>query len=373
MQDQPCNVCGFTAPQASPFACRDEAVHVCCAAAEKRLPQGATVADQCVNTVAAKPVISSQLANTVPAVQAVQTQSILPSASAAPAIYTHQHALHFLNMSQHLQQPYAGPEAQLSAAVGVDRCPSDHVANSQYHHLRPSSCPRQRPLHQQQVTGTVVPLHLPDQNQATVPTAHPHPLPDPGHVRHASFPQHSRLTAQQLQNGGKGQQQASYGLSSAAPTNASIAEAPAATNSCSGLSFQDIQHRAKHFSRQMHLLPPLAPCHTRCAFVSMPACLLPIAQRLTIPCPFLWLYLCMFCQFFKVQVHHSACKILLFLLCLHHMVPLSFLSGLPELLMHILAVQVPRSLLWSGVWSQAEMGAVQGGRGLLGLLIVASL
>ncbi|KAL0027354.1 hypothetical protein WJX79_003195 [Trebouxia sp. C0005] len=55
------------------------------------------------------------------------------------------------------------------------------------------------------------------------------------------FPQHSRLHLQP---------QPSYVSQSSAP----VSQPP----------FNDIQHRARHFAQQMHLLPPLAPRHSRC-------------------------------------------------------------------------------------------------------------
>lgn len=210
--------------------CRDEAVNACCATAEARLPAAAPTGshiDVQSYSLAAKPVIGHFNFSSRPAQSA--HPAVQPLAS-RPAEHLHAR-----------QQPQ---QAQLQQ-VCINHQPADDQPHGQH---------AQQQVHCQQPAN-----------------AHTHNPPTATHCQsqHA-FPQHSRLDLPQQQEHTR---QAQAPAPTIHPGNAghhrhccsSIASGINATDckANSSLKPQDIQHRARRFAQQMHMLPPLAPRHNR--------------------------------------------------------------------------------------------------------------
>ena len=228
------------------FFCRDEAVHAYCAAAEAGLPAPGTRTGARGDSLAAKPAIGQLHASMSLPAQTTQLQPVLhpvygnlrlPSAN--------------LQLVQQQQQPSCSLLAADTLQAYEQRRNAQHASQHHSALAQPAEAIHSHCQHQQHHAQTAQPKAA--QNLA-------------GH----SFPQHSRLHLQP--------QPICVSHSSAPmsqPFNVGNVSHHAQHNTHvnhrthnSGLTPQDIQHRARHFAQQMHLLPPLAPRHSRSAFAT---------------------------------------------------------------------------------------------------------
>lgn len=226
--------------------CRDEAVHAYCAAAEAGLSALGTRTDAREDSLAAKPAIGQLHASMSLPAQTTQLQPVLPPVYGnlrLPSVN-----LQRVQQQQQQQLSCSHPAAEILQAC-EQRSNAQHT--SQHHSALPQPA---EPMHSS---------YHHQQNHAQ--TAQPNAARS--HAGH-SFPQHSRLHLQPqpgcTSHGSVPvcQPPLSVGnISHHAHRNTNLDH----RTHKSGLTPQDIQHRARHFAQQMHLLPPLAPRHSRSA------------------------------------------------------------------------------------------------------------
>ena len=274
-------LCKCAVRQAQP-CCRDEAMHACCAAAEAKLPSaGSGVGSEARRqSLAARPVLGQLHDSKAEAKRAagVQNPASPPSAPdpalagpsdnpdlVKPRSLQHQALEKQLQQQQQQQQQHGQHHnheqtQRLEQAVLVSQSPAYQPAGPEQ-----LSVPKPGlPVHQQLNAGQhLVPLSSSAASQPLRPQL-PH---QPSLAASHSFPQHSRLDT-----GVKGTH---AGRGPAALTAAAGQHSRGHASQNGPLTFQDIQNRARHFAKQMHLLPPLAPRHSRhacksiCPFLSL--------------------------------------------------------------------------------------------------------
>ena len=231
------------------FVCRDEAVHAYCAAAEAGLPAPGTRTDARGDSLTAKPAIGQLHASMSLPAQSTQLQPVLPPVYGNVRLPSaNLQRVQQQQQQQQQQQLFCSLPAADTLQAYEQRSNAQHASQHHSALAQPAEPMHQNCHHQQHHAQTAQP-------KAAQTVA--------GH----SFPQHSRLHLQP--------QPICLSHSSAPvsqPFNVGNVSHHAQHNTHvnhrthnSGLTPQDIQHRARHFAQQMHLLPPLAPRHSRSA------------------------------------------------------------------------------------------------------------
>ena len=246
--------------------CRSEAVLACCAAAETTQLEHTAAANDVRGSLAARPVLSQLLGNTTVSIpEAIQPQLTPPSATdSAPPTRPQQNAM-AMQPQHHLRQQPAVQTAHEHASTHTNVfIAQDLTRRNDNAWLGVSS-------HAQPYSASTAPRLYNQHQQAEAPAACPGSLSGPNHPKHSNFPQHSRLMHHQPHQGHAKQPHTlpsndfRHALGVQSGQSGSAGSNHHVTGSCNRLAFQEIQHRARHFAKQMHLLPPLAPRHSRCA------------------------------------------------------------------------------------------------------------
>ena len=242
-------------------------MHAYCAAAEAKLPShDSSNHDDALaarrQSLAARPVLGQLFAPATEVSLSAQLEppQLLVSTNAATSgpPCPHQHLQTRGELWQQQQQQQQQPGQQVRQAPILPRFFEQRSAFSTHQaSLRSDTNAVQHQNAQQQ------PAYVPTSMQTKRPMPQEHHQPRQlAHASH-SFPQHSRLHGSHAETNTEQRQ-----------TNRSMPGMQSQTQHqhSSSSMFQDIQSRAHRFAKQMHLLPPLAPRHSRhvCLLTSMP-------------------------------------------------------------------------------------------------------